>query len=66
MFTVRRLGYIDVETHARLYGSCNSVIGMIVNMSNQPEKWSYYPGVSFWMSFGVMVLFSVRKKTHAG
>jgi four helix bundle protein len=33
-------GYIDEETHARLDSSCNSVIGMLVTMSNQTEKWS--------------------------
>jgi four helix bundle protein len=32
--------YIDEETHVRLDSSCNSVIGMLVTMSNQPEKWS--------------------------
>ena len=33
-------GYIDEETYARLDSSCNSVIGMLVTMSNQPEKWT--------------------------
>jgi four helix bundle protein len=32
--------YIDEDTHTRLDSSCNSVIGMLVTMSNQPEKWS--------------------------
>jgi len=32
--------YIDQENYNRLDASCNSIIGMLVTMSNQPEKWT--------------------------
>lgn len=33
--------YIDKETYDRLYESYNNIIGKLVNMSLQPEKWVY-------------------------
>jgi four helix bundle protein len=33
-------GYIDQEKFKQLDDGCNKVIGMLVTMSNQPEKWS--------------------------
>ena len=33
-------GYINIEQFNQLDESCNQVIGKLVNMSNQPEKWS--------------------------
>ena len=34
------LGYIDNETHDKLYDQYEHVIAMIINMSNNPEKWT--------------------------
>lgn len=32
--------YIDTKTHNYLYDKCEHIIAMLINMSNQPEKWS--------------------------
>lgn len=33
-------GYINQEQYEKLDGKCNNLIGKLVNMANQPEKWS--------------------------
>jgi four helix bundle protein len=33
-------GYINQEQFEQLDSKCNNVIGKLVNMANQPEKWS--------------------------
>ncbi|MFZ4547475.1 MAG: four helix bundle protein [Bacteroidales bacterium] len=32
--------YIDKETHKYLYDSYEHIIAMLINMSNQPDKWT--------------------------
>ena len=34
-------GYIDENTHTNLHEKYDNIIGKLVNMSLQPEKWSY-------------------------
>ena len=36
-----RCEYIDKEQFELLYAECEQVIGKLVNMSLQPEKWAY-------------------------
>lgn len=36
-----RCNYIDIETYERLNKSYDHIIGKLVNMSLQPEKWIY-------------------------
>ena len=33
--------YIDSSTHSELYTKYDHIIGMLVNMIKQPEKWSF-------------------------
>ena len=33
--------YIDIETYNKLFDNYDRVLGKLVNMSLQPEKWSY-------------------------
>ncbi len=33
--------YIKLETHAQLFDKYDHIISMIVNMSNNPDKWSF-------------------------
>jgi len=33
--------YIDLETHKKLYKSYDQILGKLVTMAMQPEKWSY-------------------------
>ena len=37
----RDFGYIDMNTFEKLDTACDSVIGMLVKMSCNPEKWTY-------------------------
>jgi four helix bundle protein len=34
-------GYIDQQTHDQLYGKYEKILGKLVTMALQPEKWSY-------------------------
>ena len=36
-----KCNYIDKETYDRLYNKYDNIIGKLVNMSLQPEKWVY-------------------------
>lgn len=36
-----KCSYMDKETYYRLYECYNNIIGKLVNMSLQPEKWVY-------------------------
>ena len=36
-----KCSYIDKETYDKLYNKYNNIIGKLVNMALQPEKWSY-------------------------
>ena len=33
--------YIDTETHKKLYRTYDQILGKLVTMAMQPEKWSY-------------------------
>ena len=33
--------YIDLETHKKLYKTYDQILGKLVTMAMQPEKWSY-------------------------
>ena len=33
--------YIDIETYKKLYDNYDRVLGKLVNMSLQPQKWTY-------------------------
>jgi four helix bundle protein len=36
-----KCSYIDKETYDKLYNKYDNIIGKLVNMALQPEKWSY-------------------------
>lgn len=33
--------YLDADMHKRLYDNYDKIIGKLVNMSLQPDKWSF-------------------------
>jgi len=35
------LSFIDLDVHDRLYSDCDMIIGKIVNMERNPDKWSF-------------------------
>jgi len=36
-----KCNYIDIETYKKLYDNYDRVLGKLVNMSLQPQKWTY-------------------------
>ncbi len=36
----KSFGYIEQDIHAELYDKYNHIIAMLINMSNNPEKWT--------------------------